>query len=161
MVNRYMLFVIFNVLFSCKSKTELCFKKNINFDNKLFNVLIDTNFIYIKQYVTDVNDAKSKFIENENILIKNKKPCIVFSGNGKYKYFYDFNSFENSRKTIIGKYRFSNDTIFTCREYYSAQAGKYFGNSIMIVKDSIIEEKSFPTDNGIISSYIKTSKTKK
>lgn len=161
MVNRLILFTIIIFITACKSRTELCFNNDNNFNNVLFSSFIDTNCVYVQQNIKDVNNAKSKFILEENILIENKKPCITFSGNGHYKYYYDFNSFENSRKTIIGKYRFSNDTIFTCREYYSAQAGKYFGNSIMIVKDSIIEEKSFPTDNGIISSYIKTSKTKK
>ena len=54
MVNRYVLFVIVVAIFSCKSKTDLCFKKNISFNNKLFNKLLDTNFVYIEQYVKDV-----------------------------------------------------------------------------------------------------------
>lgn len=124
----------------------------------MFNRFIDINCIYIKKCKIDNNDDKSNFIKNENMLMLQLKPCIKFYSAGKLKYYHNLNSFENFGKPSIGYFRIYNNTIEACREYYSPQSGYYFGTSIFIIKDSIIEERSFPIKNGITTIYEKRCK---
>lgn len=157
MVSKIFYLLIFGFFISCNSKRELCLSKTNIIDIQLFNKYIDTNCIYIKKYKIDINDENSLFIKESNALIKETKPCIRFLRNGKFEYYNDLNSF-NLRKPVYGNYKFRNDTIEVCREYYSPQSGYYFGTSIFVIKDSIIEERNFPIENGITTIYEKKCK---
>jgi hypothetical protein len=157
MVNRFFYIFILVFILSCTSKKKLCFNKAHNFNKELFAKLIDTNCFYIKKYKIDINDESSLYIQESNALLKKIKPFIRFLSNGKFEYYYDINSF-NLRKPIYGNYKFRNDTIEACREYYSAQSGRYYSTTFFIFKDSIIEEIAFSVDNGTRTIYQKKCK---
>ena len=155
MVKSILYILIFYSFLSCNSKRVSCNYINNQLELNLLFKSIDTNCIYIKKKIINVNDENSKFIENENNLIKEKMPCFRFTYKGKIEFYYDLTSYEKFKKPIIGSYRFYNDTIEVCREYYSVQSGKYIESSVFIIKDSTIEEKKFPIDNGITTIYEK------
>ncbi|WP_396178414.1 hypothetical protein [Flavobacterium sp.] len=161
MVNKALLILFFFYFVSCNSRKQLCFENVNHIDTNFAISSIDTNCIYIQKYISNVNEVNSKFIKQENKLINENKPVIKFKNNGKIEFYYNKISFDEFKRPLYGNYRFYNDTIKVCREYYSAQSGTYYGISIFILKDSVLEEKSFPFDNGLLITYEKNCDKKK
>jgi len=126
---------------SCNSRKDLCFKSDSkkNFDLSTLN--IDTNAVYVKEYIVDkVDNNESLFIKETNSLLKETKPCIKFYSNGKFAFYQELKAFEELKKPTYGVYFVSNDTLFLCRKHYSVQSGNYYDSSVFIVKDSMLIE---------------------
>jgi len=146
--------VVLLLILSCNTKKTYCNDEINKFNKILFNRMIDTNALYILEYIADSNKGPSnKFIESENDLIKKIRPCIKFHDNGNFIFHQEYLSYKNKQKPTFGKYKFYNDTIETCREYYSVQSGKYYGKSIITLKDSLLVESNI--NNSIIKIYSK------
>lgn len=130
-------FIIFTcfigLIFSCKSVEKLCFKSSSNWDYKI-DRLLDTTQLYLKtELVSKVQDTGDLFLKNEKQRIKKSKPAIKFYENGKFEYFTQTDNTNQNYKVIQGEYRIYNDTIKICREYWSAQAGKYYDSELLII----------------------------
>ena len=133
---------------SCTSKKESCLGASHNIDKERVSVLIDTGCVYIQKYLVDLGGSDSSFLEQENIFIRKARPGIRFFGNGRFAYYNEY-----LKNPSYGTYKFYNDTIEVCREYYSVQSGKHFSTSIFIFQDSIIVEKGYPIDKRAIKIY--------
>ena len=150
------IFVCFtHLFFSCKTTEKVCFKSKSDWNYQIEKIL-DTTKLYVEtELISKVRDTSDIFLKNENKLIKKNRPAIKFYGNGKFDYFTQTDSPDYSKMAIHGQYRIYNNTIQICRQYWSAQSGKYYGSEIFIINsEGILQTIS----EDIISVYKKLEK---
>ena len=145
-------FCFSHLIFSCKTAEKVCFKSKSNWNYQIEKIL-DTTKLYVEtELISKVRDSNDLFLKNENKLIKKNRPAIKFYGNGKFDYFTQTDSPDYSKMAIHGQYRIYNNTIQICRQYWSAQSGKYYGSEIFIINsEGILQTVS----EDIISVYKK------
>ncbi len=123
------------VTISCKSVEKICFNNKLGWNHNIER-LLDTSRVYIEVDIVDQKkDTNDLFIKNSRLHIKKFKPGIKFYRNGKFAYFTETTSVKYTEKAIYGQYRVYNDTIRLCRQYWSAQAGKYYASNFLIIND--------------------------
>jgi hypothetical protein len=147
------IFIFFNCFFfSCKTVEKVCFKSKSDWNYQIEKIL-DTTKLYVEtELISKVRDSSDLFLKNENKLIEKNRPAIKFYGNGKFDYYTQTVSPNYSKMAIHGQYRIYNDTIQTCRQFWSAQSGKYYESEFFIINsEGILQTVS----NDIISVYKK------
>lgn len=151
-----MKFICFiSLIFSCQSVEKLCFRSNSNWDYKIDRIL-DINQLYLKtEIISKVRNTSDLFLKNENQLIKKFKPAIKFYGNGKFEYLMQTDITSQNYTGIHEEYRIYNDTIKICRQYWSAQTGKYYDSELLIINSQGVLQT---VSDDIISIFKKSEK---
>ena len=118
--------------------------------------MLDTTQLYIKtELVSKVRDTSDLFLKNEKQLIKKIKPAIKFYKNGKFEYFTLTDITNQNYTAIQGEYIIYNDTIKICRQYWSAQTGKYYESELLIINSQGVLQT---VSDDIISIFKKSEK---